>query len=83
MHVAGLLDGIRAFLGGGRRDANTRGLVAGVSVVLADVIFGNPMKDRLDSPEARLPVSDATQKALAGWAIAHPNAAEAVKGRGK
>lgn len=81
MHVQGLLDGVHAFLDGGRRDANAQGLVAAVSVVLADVIYGNPTKDRLDSPGARKPVSEATQKALAAWARAHPLAAENVRGR--
>lgn len=82
-HVDGILDGVRAFLGGGRRDANAKGLVAAVSVVLADVIYGDPTKDRLDSPEARQPVSEATQKALAAWALVHPLAPAPVRGRGK
>lgn len=83
IHVDGMLDGVRAFLDAGRADANTQGLVAAVSVVLADVIYGNPTKDRLDSPEARKPVSEATQKALAAWALAHPIAAESVRGKRK
>ncbi|HEY6039732.1 MAG TPA: ATP-binding protein [Kofleriaceae bacterium] len=74
VHVDGMLDGVRAFLEGSRRDANVRGLVAAVSVVLADVIYGNPTKDRLDSPEAKRPVSDATQKALAGWSLRRTDA---------
>lgn len=82
-HVDGMLDGVRTFLGGGRRGMNAKGLVAAVSVVLADVIYGNPTKDRLDSPEARQPVSEATQKALAAWALAHPLAADSLRGRGK
>lgn len=80
-HVDGMLDGIRAFLGGGRRAANATGLVAAVSVILADVIYGSPTKDRLDTPEARKPVSEATQKALAAWALAHPLAADYIKSR--
>jgi DNA gyrase/topoisomerase IV subunit B len=80
-HVDGMLDGIRAFLGGGHRAANAKGLVAAVSVILADVIYGSPTKDRLDTPEAREPVAEATQKALAAWAIAHPLVAEHVRSR--
>src|SRR3569833_3074409 len=79
-HVDGMLDGVRAFLGA--VDVSTRGLVAAVSVVLADVIYGNPTKDRLDSPEARKPVSDATQKALAVWALSHPLVAARLQARG-
>ena len=78
-HVDGMLDGVRAFLGA--VDVSTRGLVAAVSVVLADVIYGNPTKDRLDSPEARKPVSDATQKALAVWALSHPLVAARLQAR--
>lgn len=61
-HVEGLLDGIAAFFGDRRR---TRGLVAAVSIVLADVIYGNPVKHRLVSPAARPPVREATLAALA------------------
>ncbi|HLL21147.1 MAG TPA: ATP-binding protein [Kofleriaceae bacterium] len=79
-HVAGMLHGVRAFLADARIPPHTNGLVAAVSVVLADVIYGNPSKDRLDSPEARGPVSDATQRALAAWAIAHPLAIAHLRG---
>jgi DNA gyrase/topoisomerase IV subunit B len=73
-HVDGLVDGISGFFGSDRR-ASVHGLVAAVSVVLADVKYGNPTKDRLDSPEARAPVADATRKALAAWAERYPAAA--------
>lgn len=63
-HVRGLFDGVRAARKLGRVDA-TRGLVAAVSVVLADVIFGNPSHDRLDSRPARPAVAAATRRALA------------------
>lgn len=80
-HVDGLLDGIAAFLGGKRRKIHLHGLVAVVAVVLADVKFGNPTRDRLDTPEARAPVADATRRALAAWADAHPATAEALRQR--
>lgn len=63
-HVRGLFDGVRAARKLGRADAS-RGLVAAVSVVLADVIFGSPSHDRLASPEARPAVAAAIRLALA------------------
>jgi DNA gyrase/topoisomerase IV subunit B len=81
MHVDGLIDGVVAFLGRGRRVRHTAGMVAAVAVILADLTWGNPMRDRLDSPEARAPVADATQRALARWAEVHPDAAAALRDR--
>jgi len=74
-HVEGLLDGLCRSFGDAPRAATTPGLVAGVSVILADVIFGNPTRDRLDTPAARPAVAAATQAALAAWADAAPTEA--------
>ncbi len=62
-HVDGLLDGITRVIRG-RRAERARGLVAAVSVVLADVHFGNPTRDRLVTPDARPAVAAATAAAL-------------------
>lgn len=78
-HVDGLIDGVAAFFGRGRRARHTAGMVAAVAVILADVKWGNPRRDRLDSPEARVPVAEATQLALVRWAEAHPDAAAALR----
>jgi len=78
-HVDGLIDGVAAFLGRGDRARQTSGMAAAVAVVLADVKWGNPKRDRLDSPEARVPVAEATQLALARWAEAHPDAAAELR----
>lgn len=78
-HVEGLLDGVTAFLGRGRRRRHIAGMVAAVTVVLADVKWGTPKRDRLASPEARAPVAEATQLALVRWAEAHPAAAAALR----
>jgi DNA gyrase subunit B len=78
-HVDGLVDGVAAFLGRGGRSRHAAGMVAAVAVILADVKWGNPTKDRLDSPEARAPVAEATRLALARWAEAHPEAAAALR----
>jgi len=64
-HVQGLIDGVWKHKGTHKRMASVDGLVAAVSVILADVKLGDPTRDRLDSPEARAPVADATQRALA------------------
>jgi DNA gyrase subunit B len=77
-HVDGLIDGVTAFLGRGHRRP-AAGMVAAVAVVLADVQWGTPKRDRLASPEARAPVAEATQLALARWAEAHPAAAAALR----
>jgi hypothetical protein len=76
MHVAGMRDGVRRFLPTRSRE---RGLVAAVSVVLTDVLLGNPTKDRLDSPHARPAVAGATEAALAKWALEYPAAAERLR----
>ncbi|MBC7977259.1 MAG: hypothetical protein H7138_19965 [Myxococcales bacterium] len=82
-HVKGLLDGVHAFLGAGRRPSNALGLVALVSVVLTDVLYGNPTKDRLDSPEARAPVREAVNTALEAWALTHAEQVDALRKRHK
>jgi DNA gyrase subunit B len=79
-HVDGLLEGVRTFLGG-RREATTAGLVAAVSVVLADVKYGEPDKSRLESMDAREPVETATQAALEDWARACPQLVAEVHDR--
>lgn len=78
-HVDGLIDGIAAFLGGKRRRPDADGVVAAVAVVLSDVKWGNPRHDKLESPEARVPVAEATHRALACWAKANPEAADALR----
>jgi DNA gyrase/topoisomerase IV subunit B len=77
-HVEGLRDGLRRFLPEAGRE---RGLVAVVSVVLTDVLLGNPTKDRLDSPHAHPAVAAATETALRRWAAEHPLAAEQLHDR--
>lgn len=62
-HVDGLLDGITRVIRGRRAEAE-RGLVAIVAVVLADVHFGDPTRDRLVTPAARPAVAAATAAAL-------------------
>jgi DNA gyrase/topoisomerase IV subunit B len=59
-HVSGLLDGVRR----ARGTAARRGLVAAVSVVLADVKLGEPTRERLITPEVRKCVALATVAAL-------------------
>ena len=78
-HVDGLIDGITAFLGRGRRQRLVAGVVAAVAVVLSDVKWGNPRHDRLDSPQARAPVAEATRIALTAWAHSHPAAATTLR----
>lgn len=58
-HADGLLDGIRSFFGA-TVEGRIAGLVAAVAVVLADVHYGSPEKNRLETNEARAPVADAT-----------------------
>ncbi|MDC0670123.1 ATP-binding protein [Nannocystis radixulma] len=79
-HVHGLLKAARR---AAPRVGGTRGLVAAVAVVLVDVTWGSPIRDRMTSPEARPAVRRATEAALAAWAAAWPEAAAAVAARGE
>jgi len=79
-HVDGLFDGIRRVFRG-KRAAHASGLVAAIAVVLADVHWGNPTKDRLVTPAVRAPVADVTAAALEAWAAAHPDDAAALRAR--
>ena len=79
-HVEGLLAGLRRFLGG-RKSKRLTGLVAAVSVVLADVKYGKPDKSQLESREARDPVAAATGAALSEWARRHPDQIATLRGR--
>lgn len=79
-HVDGLLDGICAVARDLTREQVHSGLVAAVAVVLADVTFGNPRKDRLVSVEVRAPVAEATRRALEAWAARHPERAARAYG---
>ena len=67
----------------GRPDERRKrvGLVTAVAVLLSDVMWGNPTKGRLVTPEASAPVADATRQALDGWAQTHPDAAAALRAR--
>jgi DNA gyrase/topoisomerase IV subunit B len=47
---------------------------AAAAVILADVLFGSPTKDRLASPEVRPAVKEATLAALSEWAAANVRA---------
>jgi len=80
-HVEGLIDGICDFLGTRARQRVQFGLTAAVAVILTDVKFGNPAKDRLDSEEAQAPVAEATKRALEAWALARPEHAKALRAR--
>jgi DNA gyrase/topoisomerase IV subunit B len=80
-HVDGFFDGISAFFGGRRRKVDTEWLVGAVSVVLGDVQFGEPSRDRLVTPNARAPVAEATKTALETWAISHPREVKALRAR--
>lgn len=80
-HVDGLIDGVAEFLQRPKRLALTEGLVAAVSVMRADVTYGSPWKDRLQTPEARPAVAMATRSALEEWAAREPKAAAALRAR--
>lgn len=71
-HVEGLIDGMCEFTGSRDRARAVDGLKACVSIVLADVIYGSPTRNRLDTPEAREPVANTTVAALDVWAVQHP-----------
>jgi len=60
-HVDGLVAAVRHERG----KEGIKGMVAAVAVVLADVKYGNPSRDRLVTPEARGAVAEATRTALA------------------
>jgi DNA gyrase subunit B len=81
VHVDGLIDGVCAFLGTDNRTECVEGLVAAVAVVLADVQYGNPSKNRLATPETQAPVASATRKALDEWANTHPEQCAALRAR--
>lgn len=74
-HIAGMLDGIGKFVGSRKRNATIEQLVAGVSIVLADVKFGTPLHRRLVTPEVRPVVAAATRCALETFAAREPAAA--------
>lgn len=85
-HVDGLRAGLAEFLGVRRRPRadhlpHENGLVGAIAVVLADVKYGTPFKDRLDTPEVKAPVADATRQALQQWATAHPDLLAALRDR--
>jgi DNA gyrase subunit B len=79
-HVRGLLDALAVLRRTRRRDLES-GLVAAVAVVLADVRYGNPCKDRVDNEEVRAAVRAVASDALSAWAAAFPDARDAVLAR--
>jgi DNA gyrase/topoisomerase IV subunit B len=80
--VEGLLDGVRRFFPRKGAAARREGLVAAVAVVLSDVKWGSPIRDKLTTPEVRPAVERATLAALAAWAAVHPEAAAIIRARG-
>lgn len=64
-HVDGLLDAVRDLYG----PTAERGLTACVSIILADVAWGSPSKERLATPEVRKPVAAAV---LAAFGVQGP-----------
>jgi DNA gyrase/topoisomerase IV subunit B len=81
-HVEGLLDAIASLWKGDRRrgrGALQHGLVAAVSVVLADVRYGQPTKSELLTEDARPAVAAVAREALAAWAEANAEALAAVR----
>jgi DNA gyrase/topoisomerase IV subunit B len=72
---------VRAAFGGAPWHVVSHGLVAIVSVILDDVIFGNPARDRLDTPACRPAVAAATREALAVWMDAAPDAVAEMRAR--
>lgn len=81
-HVDGLRAGVRAFLPDHSDAQRFDGLVAAVAVVLADVRYGNPTKDKLTSAAAKPAVKAATLAALQAWAARNPEAAATLHARG-
>lgn len=80
-HVDGLLDGVRAFLPRRADKRRLGGLVAAVSVILADVHYGSPTRKSLANSSARPAVKAATLAALEAWAALYPEAAAALRAR--
>jgi DNA gyrase subunit B len=78
-HIDGMLDGIGKFVGTRKRNAMIEQLVAGVSIVLADVKFGTPLHSRLVTPEVRPVVAATTRCALETFAAREPAAAAALR----
>jgi DNA gyrase subunit B len=81
-HVDGLAAGIRRFLGG-RQQQRHAGLVAAVSIVLADVTYGEPTASRAVAPQAKPVVAEATVAALEAWAERRPERAAEIRARVK
>jgi DNA gyrase subunit B len=81
-HVEGLLDGLRSFFPRRGAAARREGLVAAVAVILSDVKFGSPVRDKLVTPAARPAVKQVTMAALRAWAAAYPEAAAIIRARG-
>jgi DNA gyrase subunit B len=79
-HVDGLFDGVRAFFGV-PKDRRLAGLVAAVSIVLEDVKYGRPEKQRLQTIEAATPVATATKLALERWSQTHADAVAEIRTR--
>jgi DNA gyrase subunit B len=80
-HVDGLLAGLRTLWprdGGTGSRALRRGLVAGVSVILPDVRYGQPTRSELLNTEARTAVAAVTRNALQAWSLAHPDHAARI-----
>ncbi|PCC70698.1 DNA gyrase B [Nannocystis exedens] len=82
VHREGVLDGLRSFFP--RRGAAARrvGLSAAVVVVLADVQWGSPIRDKLVTPAVRPAVQAVTMTALRAWAERYPEAAARIRARG-
>lgn len=81
-HGEGLLDGLRGFFPRKGAAARREGLMAAVAVILSDVKWGSPVKDKLVTPEARAAVKQVTMAALRAWAAAYPEAAAIIRARG-
>jgi DNA gyrase subunit B len=80
-HVEGLLDGIAAFLGGKPQLTDADGLVGIVALIAAQVTYDGPARARLDMPQARAPVVEATGAALVRWADVRSADAAALRDR--
>src|SRR5690606_24168620 len=70
-----IIDAVRACVFDGQRcssDALLEGVVAAVHVLHLSPEFGNPTKDRLQSPECETLVRETTGPALIAWLRDHP-----------